>query len=320
MSKTTASSTQQHLPLAGIQDGVVIMNDGSVRAILKIEPINFDLKSETEQNGIIYSYQGFLNSLDFPIEIVIHSKKLDLERYLVKLTDLTKNTTNDLLRIQSEDYIDFVRRLISIANIMAKRFYVVVAFGVGTKLSPASSLSGIFAKQATGPVMEKEQFERFRGEIFNRANLVGNGLSRLGLTVKLLDTQQLIELFYSIYNPDIASEERLTDISNLSAGVVSGGADFAPESSPSLDTPGEFAPVTEALSAVVASTPATNATANPEDLSLNPLVAPVPDLDELPVSSPPPPTEVPVALVSPVEPTQTNSQPVPPVPSEQLSQ
>src|SRR5665213_1882837 len=99
MSKNTATSTQEHLPIAGIQDGVIIMSDSSVRAVLKIEPINFELKSETEQNGIIYGYQAFLNSLDFPIEIVIQSKKLDLDRYLIKLDERRKTMSSDLLRI-----------------------------------------------------------------------------------------------------------------------------------------------------------------------------------------------------------------------------
>lgn len=220
MSKSTASSTQQHLPIAGIQDGVVVMNDGSVRAVLKIEPINFDLKSQTEQNSIIYSYQGFLNSLDFPIQIVVQSKKLDLERYLATLDDSRKNMTNDLLRIQTEDYVEFVRRLITIANIMSKRFYVIVSYSAVTKETSSASFLGMF-RHANGPILEQNQFERFRGEAFNRANLIGAGLSRIGLRVALLSTQQLIELFYNIYNPDIATEQRLTDITNLNAGVVS---------------------------------------------------------------------------------------------------
>lgn len=218
MSKSTASSTQQHLPIAGIQDDVIIMNDGSLRVVLKIEPINFDLKSELEQNSIIYSYQGFLNSLDFPIQIVIQSKKLDLEHYLVKLDNLKKEMSNDLLRIQTEDYVQFVRRLISVANIMSKRFYVVVSYSAITK---ATGLNSIFNKRPTGPIMEQEQFDRFKAEVFNRAGLVGGGLGRLGLKTSALSTQELIEVFYSTYNPDIATEQRLTDTSNLSSGIVS---------------------------------------------------------------------------------------------------
>lgn len=221
MSKVSAASTQEHLPLAGIQDDVIVMNDGSLRAIIKVDPVNFDLKSEQEQNGIIYSYQGFLNSLDFPVQIVVQSKKLDLERYLVKLDDRKREMDNDLLRIQTEDYVDFVRRLISIANIMSKRFYVVVSYAAIGGKPIGSSLAGIFGRKATGPLLEQSQFERYRSEVFNRANLIAGGLSRLGVRVTLMNTEQLIELFYTIYNPDLATEERLTDVTELSAGVVS---------------------------------------------------------------------------------------------------
>lgn len=225
MAKDIASSTQEHLPIAGIQDGVVIMNDASIRTILKVEPINFELKSEAEQNAIVYSYQSFLNSLEFPIQIVVHSKKLDLERYLIKLEATKKNVTNDLLRIQVEDYVDFVRRLISIANIMSKRFYMIISYSaVAPKGGRVPSLSSFFNKHPTGPILYQDQFDRFRLEAINRANLVAGGISRLGLKVSYLDTQELIEVFYSIYNPDIAAEERLTDVDQLSAGIVSSTA------------------------------------------------------------------------------------------------
>jgi hypothetical protein len=229
MAKNTAPSTQEHLPIAGIQDGVVIMNDSSVRAILKVQPINFELKSETEQNAIIYSYQAFLNSLDFPIQIVINSKKLDLERYLMKLDESKKNVASDLLRIQIEDYVSFVRRLISIANIMSKRFYVVIGYSVvgGKASSGLASLASIFSQKASEPMLYQDQFDRYRTEVYNRANIIGAGLSRIGLKVDVLDTQQLIELFYGIYNPDLATEERLTDINTLNTGVIS-STDFAP--------------------------------------------------------------------------------------------
>ena len=203
------------------------MNDGSVRAVLKVEPINFELKSEAEQNGIIYSYQAFLNSLDIPIQIVVQSKKLDLERYLAKLEATVKDMTNDLLRIQTEDYVGFVRRLISVANIMSKRFYVIVSYAAATKQLGLGQFTGMIHKAPTGPMMDQDQFDRYRTEVTSRANGVGGGLSRIGMRVALLDTQDLIELFYSTYNPDIATEERLTDMSNMSHGIVS-SPDVAP--------------------------------------------------------------------------------------------
>ena len=219
MSKVSVPSTQEHLPISSIQDSVLIMNDGSLRVVIKVEPINFELKSDTEQNAIIYGYQAFLNSLDFPIQIVIQSKKLDLERYLLKLDESRKQITNDLLRIQAEDYIDFVRKLISIANIMSKRFYVVVSYAGVTK-SGLNPLTGLLPNK-TKSTLYQDQFDRYRTEVFNRGNIILNGLSKLGVKVDFLDTQKLIELFYGIYNPDIATEERLTEIETLEAGVVS---------------------------------------------------------------------------------------------------
>lgn len=222
MAKGAASSTQEHLPIAGIQDGVVLMTDGSIRVVLHVEPINFDLKSDQEQNAIIYSYQSFLNSLDFPIQIVIQSKKLDLERYLIRLQESQKAVPNDLLRIQIEDYVGFVRRLISVANIMSKRFYVVIHYSAVTKQSSLAQLGSLIHRQPSGPIMDQDQFNRFRAEANNRASIIAGGLGRLGIKSGLLGTQELIELFYGIYNPDVAAEERLsTDVSELSSGVVS---------------------------------------------------------------------------------------------------
>lgn len=240
MAKTTAPSTQDHLPIAGIQDGVVIMNDASVRAVLKVEPINFELKSQTEQDSIIYSYQAFLNSLDFPIQIVIHSKKLDLERYLMKMEESKKNLTSDLLRIQIEDYVSFVRRLISVANIMSKRFYVVVSYSAIGGKQGMNPLGSFMRKPDNAPLLYQDQFERFRTEVYNRANMIAGGLTRLGVKVSALNTQELIELFYGVYNPDIATEERLTDIRDLNAGVVSSTGvlnENPPAQAPTQETP-----------------------------------------------------------------------------------
>jgi len=224
MPASTANSTQEHLPIAGIQDGVVIMSDGSVRAVLKVEPINFELKSEQEQNGIIYSYQAFLNSLEFPIQIVIQSKKLDLERYLVKMEAATKGMTNELLKIQAEDYTDFVRRLISVANIMSKRFYVVVSYAAAGQTRGVSGFLGLVHRAPKGPLMDQDQFARYQTEVNNRANAIGSGLARIGMRVSAMSTQQLIELFYGTYNPDIATEERLTELEAITPGLVSAEA------------------------------------------------------------------------------------------------
>jgi len=246
----SGASTQDHLPIAGIQDGIIIMNDASVRAIVKVQPINFELKSEAEQNAIIYSYQAFLNSLDFPIEIVVNSRRLDLERYLMKLEEQKKSITSDLMRLQIDGYIDFVRRLINIANIMAKRFYVVISYAAlaGGKSTPGFSLGGILGGGASSgsTTLYQDQFERYKGELTNRINIVATGLSRVGLQVEQMATQEVIELLYSAYNPDIAAEERLTDISQINSGVIS-STELAPqaaEAAPAPAAPAQAGPIT----------------------------------------------------------------------------
>lgn len=223
MSGVSAASTQDHLPIAGIQDSAVIMNDGSLRAVLKIEPTNFELKSENEQDAIIYSYQAFLNSLNFPIQIIIQSKKLDLEQYLVRLQDSGKDISSELLRLQLRDYITYLRNLISRANIMSKHFYVVIAYSAVTANASKNQLMSVVRsnKHPEGPIMDQREFERLRTELFNRAEIIGSGLARIGSKSQLLDTQHLIELFYTIYNPEVATEERLASVSNLSGAVVS---------------------------------------------------------------------------------------------------
>lgn len=225
MAANIPHSTQDHLPIAGIQDGVVIMADGSLRLILKAEPVNFDLKSDQEQNSIIYSYQAFLNSLDFPIQIVVQSKKLDLEQYLIRTLDNTKSASNELMRIQIEEYTGFVRHLISIANIMAKRFYIVVSHTALTKSTSLNQLGSIIPHKANGAVLDQEEFDRLRKEIYNKGNVIEGGLSRVGVRCSVLETQQAIELFYGIYNPDTATEQRLTDLEQLSGNIITSQPD-----------------------------------------------------------------------------------------------
>lgn len=256
-----AASTQDHLPIAGIQDGVLIMNDASIRVVLKVEPINFDLKSEAEQNSIIYGYQGFLNSLDFPIQIVVHSRKLDLERYLINLETSQKNISNDLLRIQVEDYVGFIRRLISVANIMSKRFYLIISYNTVNPSGGISPIPSLLHKPSSTPVYSQENFDQVRSEAINRANIVASGLGRLGNQITMLTTQELIEMFYSVYNPDIATEERLTNVEMIEAGIITN-----PQALLQPDQASEIAPVP--------GTPATNSN----------LVTP--DSDQTPVQQP----------------------------------
>ena len=139
--KQQVGSTQDTLKFAEIRNDTVVLKDGNLRQVLLCSSINFALKSEQEQNAIVYAYQNFLNSLNFPIQILMQSKKLDLSNYLKKLSEKANSQTNELLRSQTLDYIDFIKRLINLANIMDKRFYVVVPFAIPPKIGPGNPLS-----------------------------------------------------------------------------------------------------------------------------------------------------------------------------------
>ncbi|OQB05638.1 MAG: hypothetical protein BWY19_00907 [bacterium ADurb.Bin212] len=214
-------STQSNIPIAGIKDGVTILKTGQYRMILEIAAINFDLKSEQEKNSLIFQYQSFLNSLHFPIEIVVKSNKLDLSPYLKKIESLIPKQTNELLKIQTQDYVDFVGQLINLANIMKKRFYVVV--GYQPLVVSNSILDKIFKK---GPdqnhlKISETDFETYSKELRQRAQTVAQGLGGMGLHCRQLNTKEIIEVFYEIYNPEVAGKERLTDPDDISSSFVS---------------------------------------------------------------------------------------------------
>lgn len=214
--KTQNASTQSFLRFAEIRDGIILTKNGELRTILMVSSINFALKSEQEQNAIIFAYQNFLNSLDFPVQIVMQSKKLDLYHYLNKLKDSAKTQTNELLRVQTLDYIDFIQRLIKIANIMDKKFYLVVPFMPPPKMT--TPLPGGNKTQAV--VMSLNNFNSYRQELKERVQVIQNGLGSVGLRSAELSTQQVIELLYGIYNPEEAAREKLTQIEHLTSEVV----------------------------------------------------------------------------------------------------
>lgn len=215
-SKSKAPSTQSHLPIAEVKDGVVVMKDGTLRKVLMTSSINFALKSEDEQNALIGSYVGFLNSLDFPLQIVVQSRKLQIQPYLDRLAGLQKEQTNELLSVQMADYRAFVEELVEIGQIMTKRFYVVVPYDPlsNKKKSFWTRLKEVMKPTLTIKIKE-EKFQKKKGELDMRVRKVTSGLESMGLTIVELDTQALIELYYTTYNPDIAFAESLAPIDTL---------------------------------------------------------------------------------------------------------
>lgn len=214
--KNPRPATQDHLPIAEIKDGTVVLKDGTLRAVLLVSSLNFSLKSEDEQNAIISSYVSFLNAIDYPIQIVVQSRKLQIKPYLQKLIQREREQTVELLKVQTADYRAFVEELVEIGQIMTKRYYVVVPY------DPLSNKRKSFwdrFKEVVKPVvsvrLKEERFQKRRGELDSRVRQISGGLSSIGLTAAQLDTQALIELYYSTYNPDIAFAETLGPIEQI---------------------------------------------------------------------------------------------------------
>lgn len=203
--KNKNQSTQLYLKVAEIHDDTAVLKNGGLRAVLKTSSVNLNLKSEEEQNAVIYSYQNFLNTLEFPIQIVIRSRKLDLENYIEKLKKLAVKQSNPLLQRQTFEYIEYISRLVEYADIMEKQFYVVVPqdpFGEERRGFFKSFLESIFPQDTVSKVNQRrKQFEELKKRLTQRTNTVRSGLESCGLHVEELNTQALIELFYETYNP-----------------------------------------------------------------------------------------------------------------------
>jgi type IV secretory pathway VirB4 component len=199
--KTTGSPTQAFLKIAEIRQDTVIMADGTLRAVLAVSSTNFDLKSQEEQNALIYNYQRFLNSLEYPLQILMQSRKMDISGYLESLKVIVSKQTNELLRMQTSEYIDFIDRLVESANVMNKNFYVVVQYN--QSIAPVAG--GFFSKLLQGAqvrqISEREEnFSKHRVQLDERTVSVASNLSSIGLRVVRLNTDQLIELMYNSYN------------------------------------------------------------------------------------------------------------------------
>lgn len=213
------AATQLHLRIAEIRDDTIVLKNGGLRGILKVSSMNFNLKSEAEQNAITYSYQSFLNGLEFPIQIVIRSRKLDLDNYIEKLRGTAEKQPNPLLQKQTFDYIDYIQRLIEYADIMEKEFYVVVpqdpARAVKQNFIEKFWLSMHPADSIASITRRHQEFDQLKKDLMQRITVVSSNLENCGLKVEQLLTSDLIALFYQIYNPLTARNGKLEDVSKL---------------------------------------------------------------------------------------------------------
>lgn len=211
-----AGSTQRYVNVEEIRDGVIVLKNGGLRAVLLVSSLNFDLKSSQEQDAIIAQYQNFLNSLDFPVQIVVQSRRFNIDPYIKLLDRQEKQQENELLRMQIVEYRAFVKGLIGVADIMSKYFYVVVPFSSGEdrKSGLFAQLGGIF-RPHTAVSMKSEMFETYRSQLYQRASHVAASLASTGVQTTVLGTEELIELMYQSYNPSLFTTSELKDVKSL---------------------------------------------------------------------------------------------------------
>jgi len=240
-SRGNPNSTQNTLQIAEIRDGIVIMNDGSFRSVVMVKSINFDLMSPQEREAVEFSYQGFLNSLYFPVQIFIHSQKVDLGPYIAKLDKIRSEHENMLLALLMDDYVNYMDQLSQQTNIMDKKFYVVIPYFAIADIQKAltasknlfTGMASLFGNKAQHVTINEPDLEKAKDELRNRVQSVLSGLLQCGVQGLPLDTQELIELYYDVYNPDTATRQQLKNFNELSVSMVTKGKGQAPQ--PNLD-------------------------------------------------------------------------------------
>ncbi|MFA6338535.1 MAG: hypothetical protein WCW87_00515 [Candidatus Paceibacterota bacterium] len=199
-----AKATQDFIPMKEIRDGIVVLKDGSLRAIVMTSSLNFALKSEDEQNAIILQFQNFLNSVNFSIQIFAESRKLDIRPYIALLENRLKDQVSDLMKIQTGEYIEFIRTFTESTNIMTKSFFIVIPYSPAILNIKKSTFGGILPQKDKPTSKKADQsfdFEEHRTQLEQRISVVEQGLVRCGVRVVQLGTEEIIELFYKLFNP-----------------------------------------------------------------------------------------------------------------------
>lgn len=194
------NATQEFVPIDDVRDGIVILKDGGMRGILMASSINFSLKSDDERQAILLQFQDFLNSLDFTIQILAQSRRLDIRPYIALLEGRYKEQTNDLMKIQIEQYMTFIKSFTESTNIMTKNFFIVIPYDAAIISSKSGLLSNIGGKKQSEETKE-ENFEEKKNQLEQRMGVVEQGLVRCGVRVAKLGTDEVVELFYKIFNP-----------------------------------------------------------------------------------------------------------------------
>lgn len=198
-----SKAAQDFVPIQEIRDGIIILKDGSLRAVLIASSVNFALKSTEEQQAIIMQFQNFLNSLDFSIQISVQSRKLDIRPYISMLEERYKNELGDLMKMQIREYIQFINNFVEQTSIMTKNFFVVVPFSPGAINTKSNPLENLISKKKTeNPAKaESDHFEENRTQLEQRVGSVSDGLMQCGIRSVNLGTEEIVELFYKTFNP-----------------------------------------------------------------------------------------------------------------------
>ncbi|MCD6528230.1 hypothetical protein J7K44_01165 [bacterium] len=191
-------TTQEFLEIEQIREGVIVLKNKTLRGVMMVSSLNFALKSDEEQSAIIYQFQNFLNSLDFSCQIIVQSRKLNITGYLDKLRELSKKQENELLKVQTEEYIKFIESLVAGGTIMSKTFYVIVPFSI---IEAEKTTAEKLLKAPKISTLTEEEFQRCKTQLWQRMEYLALGLRRCGLRAVLLNTEELIELFWGLHHP-----------------------------------------------------------------------------------------------------------------------
>jgi hypothetical protein len=206
------TSTQRFLPIAEIRNDAIILKNGGVRAVLKVEALNFNLKSETEQQGIIAGYGAFVNTLTFPLQIVIRSFKTNIDEYVFQMQGYADKQQNALLKEQTQGYIDFMQHLVEVADIMQKKFYVIVPVDHSERKKTYTEkfFDWIHPDDTSAKASQRnKEFGGLSKQLNERVDLVAAGLANVGLHTDRLDTRGLMEMLYQVYNPKTSQTEKM---------------------------------------------------------------------------------------------------------------
>lgn len=202
--------SQDFVPIKEIRDGIVILKDGGLRAVLIVSSINLSLKADEEQIAIINEFQNFLNGLDFPLQISIQSRRLDIRPYILMLEERLKEQTEQLLKIQTKEYIDFIKSFTDQVNIMTKNFFIVVPYSSSNLTNVSGGILNKISGNPKTPESNKSEdltsFEEKRTQLDQRVNVIIGGLGSMGIRSSQLKTEEVVELYYKTFNPGDISQ------------------------------------------------------------------------------------------------------------------